>query len=145
LVSWGAGLDWKTKRSPSVRGWAGGPPRPYLWPGPGPGPNPMQWCECPPSPHGRAPWPPPSMAPTFAPNICMLHPGPLRGLVNSILVSVFSVNFHLSSVWHQWNKKCRTFVQILDEIIIIWWKFAQMDEKLSNWMENLVIIKWVFF
>jgi hypothetical protein len=42
---------------------------------------------------------------------------------------VFSTNFHLSSVWHQWNKKCSTFVQLLHGIIIIWWKFAQMDEN----------------
>jgi hypothetical protein len=58
--------------------------------------------------------------------------------------SVFSTNFHLSSVWHQWNKKCSTFVQILDGIIILWWKFAQMDEKWSNWMKFLAIKKWVF-
>jgi hypothetical protein len=48
--------------------------------------------------------------------------------------SVFPTNFHLSSMWHQWKKKCSTFVQILDGIITNWWKFAQMDEKWSNWM-----------
>jgi hypothetical protein len=32
-------------------------------------------------------------------------------------------------VWHQWNKKCSTFAQILDGIIMIWWKFAEMDEN----------------
>jgi hypothetical protein len=52
------------------------------------------------------------------------------------VISVFSTNFHLSSVWHQWNKKCSTFVHILDGIIIIWWKFAQMDEEWSIWMKK---------
>jgi hypothetical protein len=49
--------------------------------------------------------------------------------------SVSSVKFHLSNLWHQRNKKCSTFIHILDGIIIIWWKFAQMDEKWTNRME----------
>jgi hypothetical protein len=47
----------------------------------------------------------------------------------NVQISVFSTNFHLSSVWHQWNKKCSTFVHILDGIIIIWWKFGQFGWK----------------
>jgi hypothetical protein len=54
----------------------------------------------------------------------------------TVVGSVFPVNFHLPSMWHQWNKKCNTFVQILDGIIIYWWKFSQMDEKWSNWIKT---------
>lgn len=40
----------------------------------------------------------------------------------------FSMIFHLSSRWHQWNKYCCNFIQNLNENIINTWKFDEMGE-----------------
>jgi hypothetical protein len=51
-------------------------------------------------------------------------------------------------MWHQWNKKCNTFFQILDGIITNWWKSAQMDENGQigwNFGDKKNFWWWVFY
>jgi hypothetical protein len=43
--------------------------------------------------------------------------------------SVFSVNFHLSSVWHQRNKKCSTYHHNNDENLLKWMKMVKLEEN----------------